>query len=48
MKHSLPRFLQMARSWGLIGRVNVNGGAVALGHPIGASGAQFWSLCWTL
>ena len=24
-------------------RVNVNGGAVALGHPIGASGARFWS-----
>ena len=22
------------------GRVNVNGGAVALGHPIGASGAR--------
>ena len=24
----------------LAGRVNVNGGAVAIGHPIGASGAR--------
>ena len=23
-------------------RVNVNGGAVAIGHPIGASGARHW------
>ena len=25
--------------------INVNGGAIALGHPIGASGAAFWSRC---
>ena len=23
-------------------KVNVNGGAIAIGHPIGASGAEFW------
>ena len=26
-------------------KVNVNGGAIALGHPIGASGIQFTSYC---
>ena len=26
-------------------KVNVRGGAVALGHPIGASGARIWSPC---
>lgn len=25
-------------------RVNVNGGAIALGHPIGASGCRIWFL----
>jgi hypothetical protein len=30
---------QLARSW-TAAKVNVNGGAVALGHPIGASGAR--------
>jgi acetyl-CoA acetyltransferase len=31
----------VTRELGLdLGRVNVNGGAVALGHPIGASGAR--------
>jgi acetyl-CoA C-acetyltransferase len=25
-----------------LAKVNVNGGAIALGHPIGASGAGFW------
>jgi acetyl-CoA C-acetyltransferase len=28
-------------------RVNVNGGAVALGHPIGASGARILTTCST-
>jgi acetyl-CoA C-acetyltransferase len=28
-------------------KVNVNGGAIAIGHPIGASGAAFWSRCCT-
>ena len=23
-------------------KVNVNGGAIAIGHPIGASGTKFW------
>jgi acetyl-CoA C-acetyltransferase len=33
--------LQSVRMFGIDeGRVNVNGGAVALGHPIGASGAR--------
>ena len=27
--------------------VNVRGGAVVLGHPIGASGAASWSRCST-
>ena len=26
-------------------KVNVNGGAIALGHPIGASGIQFTFYC---
>jgi acetyl-CoA C-acetyltransferase len=28
-------------------KVNVNGGAIAIGHPIGASGAASWSRCCT-
>ena len=28
-------------------KINVNGGAIALGHPIGASGAACWSRCCT-
>jgi acetyl-CoA acetyltransferase len=27
-------------------KLNVNGGATALGHPIGASGARVWPPCW--
>jgi acetyl-CoA acyltransferase len=31
------------------GRVNVNGGAIALGHPIGSSGARILgTLCWAM
>ncbi len=36
MQQSSPREWREARS----SKVNVNGGAVALGHPIGASGAR--------
>ena len=29
------------------GRVNVNGGAIALGHPLGATGAMLLGTTWT-
>ena len=36
-----PSFLQTGRALDLdYDRVNVNGGAVALGHPVGATGAR--------
>ena len=28
-------------------KINVNGGAIALGHPIGATGAMLIGTCWT-
>jgi len=42
---SLGVILKLCEAYGidrgeLIGRMNVNGGAIALGHPIGASGAR--------
>ena len=36
-----PQFLAVAQELGLDpARTNVNGGAIALGHPLGASGAR--------
>lgn len=40
MKHLLHSSLPLGKTWALILKVNVNGGAIALGHPIGASGAR--------
>jgi acetyl-CoA acetyltransferase family protein len=44
--------LACVSAWGeadLLERLNVNGGAVALGHPIGCSGARILTtLCWEL
>ncbi|WP_232697616.1 acetyl-CoA C-acetyltransferase [Brevibacillus daliensis] len=37
--HELKRIYQLSDEW-LQSRVNVNGGAIALGHPLGASGAR--------
>ena len=40
-KPSPPRPAPCPRSWaGTLNKVNVNGGAIALGHPIGASGCR--------
>jgi acetyl-CoA C-acetyltransferase len=36
---SPPRPLPSAARWTLTRRVNPNGGAIALGHPVGATGA---------
>ena len=36
-----PQFLAVAKELGLDpSRTNINGGAIALGHPLGASGAR--------
>lgn len=40
MKHLPHSSLPLGKPWALILKVNVNGGAIALGHPIGASGAR--------
>lgn len=40
MKHLLHSSLPLGKTRALILKVNVNGGAIALGHPIGASGAR--------
>ncbi len=45
-----PQFLAVKKELGLPeDRVNVNGGAIALGHPLGASGARITlNLAYTL
>lgn len=40
MKHLLHSSLPLGKPRALSLKVNVNGGAIALGHPIGASGAR--------
>jgi len=41
MRHSPRKHYRLIGHWaGALDKVNVNGGAIALGHPIGASGAR--------